>query len=335
MSFIDAQMARRLGAANRTDEAEDVAVTVRPSSTALFCVDSADRYASYQAKASAPTGPYDFIISKNESLLNGFFKRIALTEVVFPYYIPNINSKTDMIQFSDNGGPLQTITIPTGGFYTPVSLASTLEGLLQVATGNLALTVSYRNGVFTFATNIADTLAFARGNYGGLGARLGEFQLYDLLNLSGPGVNGQTVAATSLTSGVTRCRYTEYIDIVSAQLTYNQELKDGSSDPIVRDSIARLYIEDETSPIIPVYQTAAPAGPVMTADVAIPGTYPFTIYRKFSLPKQIMWNNRQPLGNLTFQVYDDKGQPLSAHLGAIYPDSTMPDWRMTLLVSEN
>jgi hypothetical protein len=195
--------------------------------------------------------------------------------------------------------------------------------------------VTYSDGVFRFATNTPDTIAFARGNFGGLGARLTEFQLYDLLNLSGPGVNGRTVDSTSITSGVTRCRYTEYIDIVSPQLTYNQDLKDGSSDPIVRDAIARVYIEDETSPIIPVYQTAAPAGPAMTSDIAIPGTYPFTIYRKFPHPKQILWNNTQPLGNLTFEVYDDKGQLLSAHLGAVYPDNTMPDWRITVLVSEN
>lgn len=315
-------------------EVREDAVTVRPSSSANFPIDSADRYASYNARAAAPTGPYSFSISKNESLLNGFFKRIALTEVVFPYYIPNINSKTDSIQVSINGAALTTLTIPAGGFYTPQGIADQLEGLLVTA-GIATATVSYSNGVFTFASGGADTIAFARGNYGGLGARLTEFQLYDLLNLSGPGVNGQQVAATTQISGVTRCRYTEYIDIVSSQLTYNQDLKDGSSDPIVRDMIARIYIEDETSPIIPVYKTAAPAGAVMTADVAIPGTYPFTIYRKFAMPKQIRWDDTAPLGNLTFEVYDDKGQILSAHLGAIYPDSTMPDWRMTLLVSEN
>jgi hypothetical protein len=332
MSFISAQVARHLAV---TEEPQDVAVTVRPSSTALFCVDSADRYESYQARALAPTGPYFFSISRNQSLLNGFFKRIALTEIVFPYYIPNINNETDSIEFSDNGGALQTITIPTPGFYTPALLASTLEGLLQIATGNALLTVTYLNGIFNFQTNAADTLAFARGNYGGQGARLTEFQLYDLLNLSGPGVNGLTTAATALVSGVTRCRYTEYVDIVSSQLTYNQDLKDGSSDPVVRDMVARVYIEDETSPIIPVYKSVAPDGVIMTPDVAIPGTYPMTIYRKFPHPKQILWNKRQPLGNLTFEVYDDKGQLLSAHLGAVYPDSTMPDWRMTLLVSEN
>lgn len=316
-------------------EIKDEAVTIRPSSSANFAVDSADRYASYNARAAAPTGPYTFNIAKNESLLNGFFKRIALTEVVFPYYIPNINSKTDTILFSDTGGAYVPLTIPVGGFYSPAGIAAQLQAQL-IAGGVATATVTYSQGLFTFASgNPAVTLSFARGNFGGLGARLTEFQLYDLLALSGPGVNGATTPAVSLISGVTRCRYTEYIDIVSSQLTYNQDLKDGSSDPIVRDMIARIYIEDETSPIIPVYQTAAPVGPVMTQDVAIPGTYPFTIYRKFTMPKQIKWDDTQPLGNLVFEVYDDKGQILSAHLGAVYPDSTMPDWRMTMLVSEN
>lgn len=334
MSIIAAQLARSHMFASAA-EVRDEAVTVRPSSSANFAVDSADRYASYNARAASGSTPYTFTIAKNESLLNGFFKRIALTEVVFPYWIPNINSKTDTILFSDTGGAYVPLTIPIGGFYSPAGIAAQLEAQL-IAAGIATATVTYSQGLFTFASgNPAITLSFARGNFGGLGARLTEFQLYDLLNLSGPGVNGATTPTATLISGVTRCRYTEYIDIVSSQLTYNQDLKDGSSDPIVRDMIARVYIEDETSPIIPVYQTAAPVGPVMTPDVAIPGTYPFTIYRKFAMPKQIKWDITQPLGNLTFEVYDDKGQILSSHLGAVYPDSTMPDWRMTMLVSEN
>ena len=335
MSFISTQMSRHLGAAGRIAEDLDRAVTIRPSSTALFCVDSADRYASLNARATGGTTPYDFNITKNQSLLNGFFRRIGLTEIVFPYWIPNINTRTDTILYSDNGGALQVLTISLPGFYSPQDLAATLEFQLQAGTGNLAFTVTYNNGVFTFATNTPDTIQFARGNFGGLGSKLNQFQLYDLLNLSGPGLNGLTPAAAILVSGVTRCRYTEYVDIVSPQLTYNQDLKDGSSDPIVRDSLCRIYIEDETSPIIPVYKTVAPTGPIMTQNTAIPGTYPFTIYRKFPMPKQIQWNNEQPLGNITFQVYDDKGELLSSHLGPVYPDATMPDWRMTVLVSEN
>lgn len=333
MSVIGVQMAKRY-AFRDAAEFEEQAVTVRPSSSALFCIDSADRYASYNARALAPTTPYTFSISKNESLLNGFFKRIALTEVVFPYYIPNINSKTDQIQVSINGGGLITLTLAAQGFLTPQQIAGNLEAQL-IANGLAAATVDYNQGVFVFETNTVDTIAFARGNYGGLGARINEFQLYDLLNLSGPGANGLQTAATTIVSGVTRCRYTEYIDIVCSQLTYNQELKDGSSDPIVRDMVARIYLEDESSNLVPIYQTAAPAGPVMPYDTVLPGTYPFTVYRKFTMPKQILWDKAQPLGNLTFEVYDDKGQILSSHLGSVYPDSTMPDWRVTLLVSEN
>lgn len=334
MSMIAAQMAQRYAVRDR-EETEDKAVTVRPSSTALFCVDSADRYISYNARATGGTTPYQFSVTRNQALLNGFFTRIALTEIVFPYFIPNINAKTDTILVSENAGALIPITITNLGFYSPASLASTLQGLLQIALANPALTVGYLNGVFVFNTNTADTIAFARGNFAGLGAKLNEFQLYDLLNLSGPGLNGLQTPATTIVSGVTRCRYTEYIDIVSTQLTYNQELKDASSDPINRDVLCRVYLEDETSPIIPVYKSVAPAGVIMTQDTAIPGTYPFTIYRKFSMPKQILWNNTQPLGNLTFEVYDDKGDILSSHYGAVFPDKTMPDWRMTLLVSEN
>lgn len=334
MSVIAAQLASK-HMFRGADEVTDTAVTIRQPSSANFGIDSSDRYASYNARASAPTGPYQFLISKNESLLNGFFTRIALTEIVFPYYIPNINNKTDMILVSENGGALQTITIPLTGFYSPAALADVLETQLQTALSNPSLSVAYSNGLFVFKTNTTDTIAFARGNFASPGAKLNEFQLYDLLNLSGPGLNGLQVASTTQISGVTRCRYTEYIDITCSQLTYNQELKDGSSDPVVRDMIARVYIEDETSPVIPVYQTASPVGPIMTSDVAIPGTYPFTIYRKFSMPKQILWNKAQPIGNLQFEVYDDKGQILSANIGPTNPDNTMPDWRMTLLVSEN
>jgi hypothetical protein len=141
------------------------------------------------------------------------------------------------------------------------------------------------------------------------------------------------IPATTQITGVTRCRYTEYIDIVSSQLTYNQDLKDGSSDPSVRDSIARIYLEDEDDKVIPLWDSTANAVTI-PFDQQIPGTYPFTMHRQFATPKMIKWNNTQPLGNLRFEVYDDKGNILSNYIPEL-PDYTNPDWRMTLLVSEN
>lgn len=324
MSTISAQRFARFAV---HEDTEDDTITVRPSSTALFCIDSVDRYGTIEERAAGLTSPYQFNIVKNQALLNGFFKRIALTEIVFPYYIPNINSRTDSIQVSENGGAFSTVTIPVLGFYSPVALATILQTQLITATSNASLTVVYSNGRFVIATNTADTIAFARGNYGGLGARINQFQLFDLLNMTPL----NTVTSASQTTGVTRCRYTEYIDIVSSQLTYNQKLKDTSSDRIVRDILARVYVETEDNLIQPYWNGTAE---VLTRN-DIPGTYPFTISRKFPMPKQIRWDDTQPLGNVTFEVYDDKGELVSSYLGAQFPDYTMPDWRFSLLVSEN
>ena len=325
MSVINAQRFAKF--ASHEDSEEDT-ITMRPSSTALFCIDSADRYASLQDKTVGTQSPYAFNIVKNQALLNGFFKRIALTEIVFPYYVPNINLRTSNIQVSENGGAFTTVTISLPGFYSPSVLASTLEGLLQAATANASLTVTYSGGRFSIKTNTVDTIAFARGNYISPGAaKINEFQLFDLLNM-GP---QNTIQSATQTTGVTRCRYTEYVDIVSSQLTYNQKLKDASSDKIVRDVLARVYIETEDNLIQPYWNGTAE----VISQNDIPGTYAFTVNRKFPMPKQIRWDDTQPLGNVTFEVYDDKGELLSSHLGVQVPDYTMPDWRFSLLVSEN
>lgn len=330
MSIIASQLARQ-HAFKTADEVEDRAITIRPSSTSIFGVDSSDRYASLQAKSNGTISPYNFNIQKNESLLNGFFSRIALTELVFPYYVPNINVKTDYIQFNDNGsGFAPQLMFPITGFYSPQEMAATMETQLQIATGNVGFTVTYAYGRFTFKTNNADTIAFDRGNYVDPGAKINEFQLFDLLNF-GP---SNKISATTQVSGVTRCRYTEYIDIVCSALTYNQDLKDASSDPIVRDTIARIYLEDEDDKVIPVWNSNTNEV-IMPTDYQLPGTYPYTIHRQFTQPKQIKWNKSQPIGNLKFEVYDDKGVILSALQGPTIPDYTLPDWRMTLLVSEN
>ena len=280
-------------------------ITIRPTSSALFGVDSADRYTSVEASAEGTSTPYKFTIVKNQALFNGFFNRIALTEIVFPYYIPNINLRTDMIIVNGN-----VITIAVPGFYNTTDLADALEGAIIASGVTPTLTVSYNSGRFVFNTNDASTLVFARGNFAGPGAKINQFQLFDLLNMGG--VN--TVASSLQVTGITKIKYTEYVDIVSSQLTYNQSLKDASSDPIVRDVLARVYIDTGFGEVL---------------------GEPLTIYRQFSTPKQIKWDPTQPLGNVSFEVFDDKGELLSSYLGPQLPDSTMPDWRITLLFSES
>jgi len=343
-SAMASQMMRKFGTpvTHQEPTVGEAAVTVRPSSTAVLAIDSADRYPTYQTDFTEDTNPYSIQITRNQAILNGFFTRIALTEFVFPFYLPNINANTNALYFQKNGGATVTGYIPIG-FYTGTQLAAAVQTMLQ-ANGFAAATVVYQitpdatgggfyPGSFVINTNTADTIEFVRGSGGGgfgTNSTVGQFQLFDLMRLpAGAG------AGTLVNGYSTRCRYIEYIDVVCTQLTYNQDLKDSSSAPNNRDILARIYVETENDQPGAVYRN----GGFLDAMDTVPGMYPFTIYRQFKTPKQILWNKNQALGNLRIDLYDNHGNPLQ---GPIVPgpdplvwNDAMPDWRMTLLVSEN
>jgi hypothetical protein len=105
------------GAALPTYAAKDVAITQRPTSTAILAIDSEDRYKTYPDARAGSLSPYSFNINKAESLMNGFFNRLELTEVVFPWFAPDaafgISTTTkqlfDLLGFIDgNNTVLQT-----------------------------------------------------------------------------------------------------------------------------------------------------------------------------------------------------------------------------------
>jgi len=340
-SAIATQMMRKFGTpvTHNDPVTGDQAVTVRPASTALFVIDSADRYNSVTASrggtVSFPTpltSPYDFTITRNQSLLNGFFTRLALTEVVFPYYVPNINGRTSTISVDSSEGGQFILDLNVQTFYTPAQLAAAFQAEL-IAEGAASATVTYRpTGDFYIDAGVGNTIAFSPTTSPGLDPPLLEssFQLFDLM---GFGIPASTVPSQIQATRVTRCRYTEYIDIVCTQLTYNQELKDAATQPISRDVLARIYLECENDQPMPVNV----AGTVTRVESTVPGTYPFTIYRQFQNPKQILWNKVQPVGSVRFEVYDDRGDPLdiATEGSAFVGDAKYPDWRMTLLVTEN
>jgi len=316
----------------QTDLSKEVAQTIRQPSTALFTVSSKDRFVDYADRqlnyATQYRSAYDFLIARNQSIFNGFFTRIGLTEIVFPYTIPNINEKTQTFRFTITGGPnpgtfTKTISI---GFTLPSGIAAKMQTAIQTElpgftmdygnaglprflwdTGNPNIEITfiplpYNSAIFPYTSNVK--------------------QLYDLLGLPPTeslfGINF---------GGDTFCSFTEYIDVVCSQITYNQSLRDGSSQRISRDSIARVYIQGEGS------QTFLTPG---DPNFCPAGCSPFTIYRQYSTPKQIQWSPNQPLGQVQIQVYDDQGeilQELDAGLGIDPVPGT--DFNLTFLVSEN
>ena len=321
--------------------ARQPATTIRPSSTALLTIDSEDRYKDYVDAAANPTSPYNFAIRKAESLMPGFMTRIGVSEISFPWAIPNINDKTRDIQvtYTLNGGAVQTDTITlASGFYRPQEIATAIQVAVRAVNGGgdlPAFTIVYGG------TGAADEPRFYYDS--GAGTSLVGFlpmtynsaaypfnantkQLYDILGFDA--ASNSSLSNASSGSG-TFCQFTRYIDIVCNQLTNSQAQKDQTSQSIARDMLCRLYLSTASG----IQST------VKTGDVAFcpPGCAATTLYKNFTLPKQIQWLPNQNIpGYLQFQVFDDSGDLLDNALKIDGELNGFPftDWSMTMLVSE-
>jgi hypothetical protein len=310
-------------------------VKTRPSSTAILAVNSADRYPSGIAPqiVSQVTSPYNFTINTAQPFISGFFTRVALTEVLFPYFIPNINEfSTKMyINYSANGNAPFTqllITFDTTGFYEFADIATELQVQLRAATGNNSFTCNYAG--YVFDVNVAGSAKFWFTPYY-RPAFPDQRGLYEMMNWT-TALTGQAGASNQAQSGIPTLLFTKYVDIVCDNLTTVQDVRDSSTSQRSKNVLCRLYF-DATS--------ATPLDPTKEF-----GASPFTIYRDFNTPKYIKWEQNLPIGSLSFQVYNDCGYQLSPTLNTtaplglgdvpqvyLYP-AELPDYQMTLLVSE-
>lgn len=318
MSFISAQLAQRLGAAGRIEEEQDKAVTTRPSSTALLSVDSQDR-TQFGANGAAITSGIstDFVINKNNSLFNGFFNRIAMNEIVLDWCIPNISPVTFNNTISITLGPTTIIsTIPTGHY----TVADCLDQI--VATLNKpVIDGGFGPGTFRLEDQFGAvwTVGTSWGNVylattGGGNFTVNDTKLADQLTLQ-VGVAGNAFPVTC--PNILGIRY---IDFVSSQLTYNQDLKDNTTNATARDVLYRwVFAYDNVPPVFDRY-----------GYTIFQGYKSFISRRYLNYPKQIRWDPTMPVGQLSFQVYDDGGDLL---VPEDYEGEM--EYQMSLLFSEN
>lgn len=352
--------------------ARQVATTIRPPSTSLLTIDSEDRFTDYLQARGDPSGnftsnasPYDFTIQKSESLMNGFLTRCGITEVCFPWAIPNINVKTNkMLYYYTIGaaGPVAQIINLDNAFLRPHEIAAGIQAIVEQDVPGFTM-VYAANGLgnpsFSYSTNnAANTIAFIPMLYNAAGYPYPPQtkQLFDLLGFT----NANSAFAVSGAGNYTLCQAIRYVDIVCNQLTNNQALKDQTSQTVARDMLCRLYLGDGGG----TGQSTVPASNTGTVNATTqsfttplgvsgsfevfddqspqfcpPGCAPMTIYRNFSTPKQIQWIPNQPIpGYLRFQVYDDAGALLSESTGLSYNLQSQYgnlDWSMTLQISEN
>ena len=303
------QMAKRMGVQAPIEDGLDKAVTMRPSSTALLSVDSLDRTQVPGAQSSA-----NFIITKTNSLFNGFFSRIALNEITLDWCIPNVAAyfeNNELTVTTTTGPTTHTITLADGHYLiadaldTIVTQLNTAFGAgtfrLEDAFGNVWGANSY--GTVFLATTAGGTFT------------IGASTLQEELGLA-TGV----AAASSFPVICPKLLPYYYIDFVSPQLTYNQDLKDNTTSVVARDVLYRWVFAYDNVP-----QSVDRYGyPILQ------GYKEFVTRRYLNYPKQILWDPKMPIGQLSFQVYTSNGDLLDP--SAIGGEM---EYQMSLLFSEN
>jgi len=291
-------------------------VVTRPSSTAILGVDSDDRFNSSQTSAQNAIQKYnDFTINKNQNLMQGAFNRIQLTDIRFPWAIPNINARNNKMIILPNSTDIiedsVVVEIPEG-YYTGAQLAAKVEQQIiadcsGVAADIVYLIVTYNargEGEFEFSMTggtgpfSLEILEYTESpqQAADTGFWVSSNQLMKTMGLDE--LTGTTDLYTlPIIGGNASLLYTDFVDIVSEQLTNFQKVKDITTNNTVprQALIERLYITNEISQNDPAN---------------VPGTYPFTIMRQIRNPKSIRWSGEHSIGQIDIKLYDMFGQPL-------------------------
>jgi hypothetical protein len=282
-------------------------ITIRQPATANLMIDSADRNEARDEFAN------DFSIQKPQSIVNGFIHRIGTTEVILDWNTPNIsafegvaNDEMTVVTSTATGFFSTTFFIPDGFYNVSTALEAVRQKINQRSSILGIDGVDVGPSGLAFGADIAVLPISVNGiQYQG--------PLADALEIAIPGQFARFPIQVPLTVDL---RPTRYVDFVSPQLTYNQELKDNSTAPINRDVLNRWYFANDTAMTYDAW-----GYPIQM------GYEPFNYRRLYNPPKQIRWDNIQPIGNLTFEVYNDQG--------VLCPMNSQTNWLMTLQLSED
>jgi hypothetical protein len=322
-------------------------VTARSPANGYFVLNSRDRFINADpVQKRIVQQPYnDFLLQKAQALIPSYARRLQVSEVRFPFYIPNIvtgrNDKLSLGVFLGGIWRLFVVELDSG-FYTPSQLATTLNGLIlsvyNTYPGTVpadCLTFTYNpNGYFTITAQDA-WVVFAepnRANYAENYVTTDYYALPSLALTLGFDPRDLTSSNTealykplpltlvSVELNPTTCLYTDYVDICSSKLMRFTDASDGGSGNNVPSSlVCRIYVADEAS---------------LTTAGSIPGYAPFIIHRQFKTPKTIEWNSDSFVADLDIQVQDMYGDLVP--IGTFVQDSLSgyPDFQLTLLCSE-
>lgn len=344
MSVISAQLARHFSVVGPVEESIDKAITTRPSSSANFYVDSEDK--------TINEGSGNFLINKGQSLFNGFFNRIAVAEVGLDWGLPNVADwwGNNQLVVVNNTTTVQIAAQIPDGFYTAYQALDAIASAINTAAAGLGDPLRL-TAVFNGLDISLDSTGVGNDPYSILWTA-GVDAPYELARqLFTTAQLGASVSGVKRVMASPRILGTTYIDIVSPQLTYNQALKDSTTDNFRFDVLYRWYFADDNVPLprekLPfVYAESglpapnnAPAVTILTESLVpvLEGYTPFVKRRAIPFPKQIRWDEKQPIGQVGFQVYDDRGRLIDTTQFPLFQGEGGANFQfqLQLLLSEN
>jgi hypothetical protein len=298
---------------------ENPGTPIRPPATAVMTIDSRDRVRIDPATGYRidTTTPYEVYINKQQTLMNGYFTRIAMSEINMQWNTPNVigegpckNNTLLLEQAADpeSTSPViasVTLTVPQS-FYTPLELANVLQLLLNAGAGTFGATdwvVQYNERLNTFGiffpTAVANPLFRIRPQ------NIGSAD--DLCNLM-----GFSYPPSSFTDAVygsyASMQYTPYFDVVSDNLTKKQNVRDNSTSFLTgQNLLCRVYLSE---PGVNVARDRTVVPGTGAAETTIVGCRPFNLYREYSTPKQIYWDTKEFINVIDLRLVDYKGRTL-------------------------
>jgi len=284
----------------------------RPPAVAVLTIDSRDRVRIDPATGyrTDTTTPYEIYINKGQSVMNGFFTRIGLTEINMQWNTPNVIANgpcTNNTLTLETATDSRTISIPEG-FYTPEKLATFLQASLRQIPGPVfgcdGWLVQYVQQTNRFLITIAST-TIVPPPFRIRPQNIGSAD--DLCNLMGLSYPPQTYSLR-VASSYASMTYTPYFDIVSDNLTKKQNVRDnGTSFLTGQNLLTRVYLAE---PGIDAHLSVTTPVDIFGSARNMIGTRPFNLYREYQTPKQIYWDTQEFINAIDLRLIDYKGRTL-------------------------
>ena len=282
-------------------------------------------------------------ISSNENLIDGYFKRLAVTEFQLQYCVPTVmTGYNDYFYLLVYTSFYQVVRVGpiAQGFYTQATLATAYQTAMQtaitaVSPGSTCSFVTSSTGfLFTMGGTpiTAQPYAFQTTIAGQPTAQsdlivhwsacrmLGMNRAcYGFTNLQTP--PGDPNAFTGISTWTTSsCNLmpTDYIDVVSSTLTRFKKAKDtNTTDAAPQNVLMRIYFPQDNNTIVP--GSNAPTS----------GSYNFFYVKQYAHPNWCEWSAASDIFNIDIKLLDMWGNQL--FWSAEYPT----ELAFTLLLSES